>query len=541
MTMAANNHYEVVVVGFGPSGAVAAGLLGQRGRKVLCIDRAREVYDKPRAIAVDHEIMRVFQGLGVVERIAEHVAVFPPSEYYGVDGQLIKRIDTVPKPWPLGYMPTMVFTQPPVEAALREHASALESVEVALGTELVGFEERAQGVTVNLKDDAGNTRTVTCDYLIGCDGASSTVRTQLGIAYEDLVFDEPWLVVDVRVNESGIAKLPKVAVQYCEPSRPCTYIVGPGGHRRWEIMLMPGEDPREMQTEAQVWKLLSRWLTREDGELWRAASYRFHALVAQEWRRGRVFIAGDAAHQQPPFIGQGMCQGIRDVVNLVWKLDAVMQGEAQSALLDSYAVERGLHVRRLTTRIKEIGKLICERDVAAARERDARLLREAGGQIKTIARQDIVPRLEAGLLANAAHAANGTLFPQPRVLHGDEADAADGADEGALLDIVVGGAVPGRWRIVTLGGDLVTDAVQAAAQRIGAQLIELAPDGDVQHAAVLPQTHRVVEIDGVLAGWFQRNECRAAIVRPDHYVYGVATDVATLAASLLQLDAALHG
>ncbi|MBB3258616.1 3-(3-hydroxy-phenyl)propionate hydroxylase [Paraburkholderia bannensis] len=533
--MAANNHYEVVVVGFGPSGAVAAGLLGQRGRKVLCVDRSREVYDKPRAIAVDHEIMRVFQGLGVVERIAEHVAVFPPSEYYGVDGQLIKRIDTVPKPWPLGYMPTMVFTQPPVEAALREHASALESVEVALGTELVGFEETAQGVTVNLKDDAGNTRTVTCDYLIGCDGASSTVRTQLGIAYEDLVFDEPWLVVDVRVNESGIAKLPKVAVQYCEPSRPCTYIVGPGGHRRWEIMLMPGEDPREMQTEAQVWKLLSRWLTREDGELWRAASYRFHALVAQEWRRGRVFIAGDAAHQQPPFIGQGMCQGIRDVVNLVWKLDAVMQGEAQSALLDSYAAERGLHVRRLTTRIKEIGKLICERDVVAARERDARLLREAGGQIKTIARQDIVPKLEAGLLANAAHAANGTLFPQPRVLHGDE------ADEGMLLDIVAGGAVPGRWRIVTLGGDVVTDAVQAAAQRIGVQFIELAPDGDLQHAAVLPQTHRIVEIDGVLAGWFQRNECRAAIVRPDHYVYGVATDAATLAASLLQLDAALHG
>nr|WP_321813672.1 MULTISPECIES: bifunctional 3-(3-hydroxy-phenyl)propionate/3-hydroxycinnamic acid hydroxylase [unclassified Paraburkholderia] len=528
MTMAANNHYEVLVAGFGPSGAVAAGLLGQRGRKVLCVDRAREVYDKPRAIAVDHEIMRVFQGLGVVERIAEHVAVFPPSEFYGVDGQLIKRIDTVAKPWPLGYMPTMVFTQPPVEAALREHACAYESVEVALGTELVSFEETAQGVSVQLKDDAGNTRTVTCDYLIGCDGASSTVRTQLGIAYEDLVFDEPWLVVDVRVNESGIAKLPKTAIQYCEPSRPCTYIVGPGGHRRWEIMLMPGEDPREMQSEEQVWKLLSRWLTREDGELWRAASYRFHALVAQEWRRGRVFIAGDAAHQQPPFIGQGMCQGIRDVVNLVWKLDAVMQGEAQPALLDSYGEERGLHVRRLTTRIKEIGKLICERDVAAARERDARLLREAGGEVKTIARQDIVPKLEAGLLVSTQHAANGTLFPQPFVQH---------ADDATLLDLVAGG----NWRVVTLGAEPASEAVQLAAKRIGAQIIELAPDGDAHHAAVLPDTHRIVEIDGVLAAWFKRNECCAAIVRPDHYVYGVATDAGALAAALAQLDGALHG
>lgn len=540
MTMATSNHYEVIVVGFGPSGAVATALLGQLGRKVLCVDRAREVYDKPRAIAVDHEIMRVFQGLGVVDRIAEHIAVFPPSEYYGVDGQLIKRIDTVPKPWPLGYMPTMVFTQPPVEAALREHASAYESVEVALGTELVDFEQSTHGVSVQLKDDTAAARAVTCDYLIGCDGASSTVRTQLGIAYEDLVFDEPWLVVDVRVNESGLAKLPKVAVQYCEPSRPCTYVVGPGAHRRWEIMLMPGEDPREMQTEAQVWKLLSRWLSPEDGQLWRAASYRFHALVAQEWRRGRIFIAGDAAHQQPPFIGQGMCQGIRDVVNLVWKLDAVMSGTAQPALLDSYAAERGLHVRQLTTRIKELGKVICERDVAAARERDARLLREAAGQIRTIARQDIVPKLEAGLLASAAHAANGTLFPQPRVrIDGVVADGADGGDGAnvALLDTVVGG----HWRIVTLGSEPVSQSARDAAQRIGAQLVELVSDGDVNRAAAWPGVHRVVEVDGVLAAWFRRNECSAAIVRPDHYVYGVASDAATLAASLEQLEAALHG
>jgi 3-(3-hydroxy-phenyl)propionate hydroxylase len=226
-----------------------------------------------------------------------------------------------------------------------------------------------------------------------------------------------------------------------------------------------------------------------------------------------------------------MCQGIRDVVNLIWKLDAVMKGEAQPVLLDSYAAERGLHVRRLTTRIKEIGKLICERDVTAARERDARLLREAGGQIKTIARQDIVPKLEAGLLDSVAHTANGTLFPQPRVLHGDE------AGDGALLDIVAGG----NWRVVTLGGDVVTDAVQQLAKRIGAQLVELAPDGDAQHVAVLPDKHRVVEIDGVLAAWFQRNECRAAIVRPDHYVYGVAADAAALADALAQLDTALHG
>jgi 3-(3-hydroxy-phenyl)propionate hydroxylase len=414
-----------------------------------------------------------------------------------------------------------------VEAALREHAKAYDTVEIALGTELVSFEETAQGVTVHLKDDTGATRTVTCDYLIGCDGASSTVRTQLGIAYEDLVFDEPWLVVDVRVNERGIEKLPKVAIQYCEPSRPCTYIVGPGGHRRWEIMLMPGEDPREMQTEAQVWQLLSRWLTREDGELWRAASYRFHALVAQEWRRGRVFIGGDAAHQQPPFIGQGMCQGIRDVVNLVWKLDAVMRGSAQPELLDSYQAERSQHVRQLTTRIKDIGKLICERDVAAARERDARLLREAGGQVKTIARQDIVPKLETGLLSSTAHAANGTLFPQPQV---QQADAV------VPMDLVV----KGGWRIVTLDGAVVSEEAVQAAARIGAQFVELAANPAVQQAAAASEQQTIIETEGVLGSWFDRNQCRAAIVRPDHYVYGVAENAETLAAALTSLDTTLH-
>jgi 3-(3-hydroxy-phenyl)propionate hydroxylase len=522
------NHFSVVVAGFGPSGAVAAGLLGNSGISALCVDRSRTVYDKPRAIAVDHEIMRVFQKLGIVDQIAEHVAVFPPSEYYGVDGQLIKRIDTVPKPYPLGYTPTMVFTQPPVEAALREHASSYDCVEVALGTELVCFDETPDGVTVHLKDDAGATRTVTCDYLIGCDGASSTVRTQLGIEYDDLEFDEPWLVVDVRVNEQGIEKLPKVAIQYCEPSRPCTYIVGPGGHRRWEIMLMPGEDPREMQQDEQVWKLLGRWLTPADGELWRAASYRFHALVAKQWRRGRVFIAGDAAHQQPPFIGQGMCQGVRDVVNLIWKLNAVIRSEATPSLLDTYQIERSVHVRQLTTRIKDIGRLICERNPLAARERDARLLREAAGVIKTITRQDIVPKLEGGLLSLHAHAANGTLFPQPRVAHGEGR---------ALFDVVVGDG----WRVVTLGGTAASQEVSAAAARLGARLIELAPDGDVHHAAVDRERPAVIELDGVLASWFDRQGCCAAIVRPDHYVYGVAANASGLESELAQLEATLHG
>lgn len=510
-----NESYDVLISGFGPSGAVAANLLGKLGVRTLCVDKAREVYDKPRAIALDHEIMRIFQDLGLAQEIAPFVDVFPPSEYYGTQGQLIKRIATVDKPYPMGYTPTMTFTQPPVEAALRAKATSYDCVSIALGTELVGFEDRGETVTARLQDDAGQTRTVTAKYLIAADGASSFVRTTLGIALEDLVFDEPWVVVDVMVNESGLAKLPKVAIQYCEPKRPCTYIVGPGMHRRWEIMLSPGEDPAKMREDDSVWQLLSRWLTPQDGTLWRAASYRFHALVASEWRRGRVFIAGDAAHQQPPFIGQGMCQGVRDIVNLVWKLERVLRGKAADTLLDSYQVERKQHVTTLTTRIKEIGRVICERDDAAAAARDARLLAECGGVVKTVTRQEIVPPLQAGLLAEDGNTVNGTLFPQPLI--------ATNGDASALLDEVVGGG----WRVVVDETGMLDGSVMAAARDLGATIVVLGSAASLPGGSVAVQ-----EKEGVLAGWFEKHACHAAIVRPDHYVWGVAGRAGDLAAKL---------
>jgi 3-(3-hydroxy-phenyl)propionate hydroxylase len=243
--------------------------------------------------------------------------------------------------------------------------------------------------------------------------------------------------------------------------------------------------------------------------LWRQASYRFHALVAREWRAGRVFIAGDAAHQQPPFLGQGMCQGVRDVVNLTWKLRAVLGGEAPDSLLDTYTVERREHVRRLTTRIKEIGAVICERDADKARARDAALIDAAGGTIRTVPRQDIIPPLMEGLLASGGRAGTGTLFPQPRV---------NGPTGPALLDELAGTG----WRIVTdLRTAQLPPGLLALAERVG-MLISIPSDA----AGFSSGPHRMQadELDGVLARWFARHGCHAAIVRPDHYVYGVAND-----------------
>jgi 3-(3-hydroxy-phenyl)propionate hydroxylase len=501
--------YDVAIVGYGPAGQVAAGLLGQRGLRVFVCDRLTDVYQIPRAIALDHEIMRVFQQLGVVEQVLPHTEPFTDSEYFGVDGQLIRRMTMVAPPYPQGYTPSIVFTQPPVERVLRERVAQLPNVHVALGVEMRQITQDAEGVTLSI-EQGGSRTAVRARYAIACDGGSSTVRTQLGMALQDLDFDEPWLVVDVLVNEQGLAKLPRTSVQYCEPERPCTLVIGPQNHRRWEISLKPGEDPQQMATDAETWKLLSRWIGPQDGQLWRQASYRFHALVAADWRRGRVFLAGDAAHMQPPFLGQGMCQGVRDVANLAWKLAAVQQGEvtgaAAEALLDSYGHERQAHVRELTRRIKGIGAVICERDPARARARDAQLLADCGGTVVNTPRQDILPRLDTGLLSAQDHPARGTLFPQPWL-------KAEGGWQ--AMDSLLGTG----WRLVLAKG-----ATAEVANVDGVAVVDL-------------NTH--AERDGVAQAWFERHTCVAALVRPDHYVYGVATNPQDISGLLAQAGEAL--
>ena len=490
--------FDVAIVGLGPSGVVAAGLLGQAGLEVYACDKLPGVYEIPRAISLDHEIMRVFQQLGVVDAIQPHCEPFTPSEYYGVDGRLIRRMTMLPPPYPQGYTPSIVFTQPQVERVLRERVARMPNVRTELGAEVVGVRQDADGATLEVRGADAGTHIVRAKYVIACDGGSSFVRTTLDMPLEDLDFDEPWLVVDVLVNERGLAKLPKVSVQYCEPERPCTLVIGPKNHRRWEISLKPGEDPREAATPERTWELISRWLTPQDGTLWRQASYRFHALVAAHWRQGRVFLAGDAAHMQPPFLGQGMCQGIRDVANLSWKLAAVLKGvvrgAAAEALLESYGTERKAHVRELTSRIKGVGAVICERDPAKARARDAALLADCGGVVRDTPRQDILPRLEGGFLATEATSGRGTLFPQPRI-----------AATGALMDHAAGGG----WRLV------------------------VAPDGeapaDVPQGMTAVALARTPEAEGVVARWMERHGCRAALVRPDHYVFGTAVSASELA------------
>ena len=506
--------HDAVVVGLGPCGAVATALLGQAGVTTVAFDKAHGVDDRPRALALDHEILRVFQQVGLMHRIEEWIAPATATEYYGVSGTLIRRMADVDPPYPLGYPPSVVFAQPAIEDALRTRLAELPSVTLSWGEELVSLCQYEDHVSLVLRSEHGSQRELQARWVIGCDGATSTVRQLLNVDLEDLEFNEPWLVVDVLLNEAGLAKAPAVSAQYCEPVRPCWYIIGVNGHRRWQFAIDPGEDPKSFETPEVAWRLLSRWIAPSDGQLLRHTAYRFRGLVANQWRRGRVIIAGDAAHQQPPYLGQGLCQGIRDVANLSWKLAAVLQHRWGSGLLDTYGAERRQHVKQFTAQLKAIGRSVFDRDPDRARARDARLLAECGGVVPTERRQALQPRLTGGLISSIAHPANGSLFPQPWL-------SAGGLR--ARFDDVVGCG----WRLVLSDAAGEIDVPDVLAARLGVSRTRIGAHRDA-----------IPELEGVLSDWFRRYGCSAAVVRPDHYVYGVVTSAADAAALFAELEAA---
>ncbi|NKJ39527.1 bifunctional 3-(3-hydroxy-phenyl)propionate/3-hydroxycinnamic acid hydroxylase [Rhizobium sp. SG570] len=519
------NDYQVIIIGFGPSGAMAANLLGKAGIATLCVDRTTEVYDKPRAIALDHEIMRLFDNIGLREDIEGYVAPFDLSEHFGASGQLLRRVGMVGAPYPLGYTPTMVFTQPSVEKALRAHAAQWPTVSVALGTEVTAVSNVSDKAVVSLREPDGTERSVSADYAIACDGASSESRARLGLTLEDLNFDEPWVVVDVLVNPDKLDRVPVNSSHFCNPERPVAYIVGPQNHRRWEIMLREDENPRDLEKQEWVWKFLDRWITPDDATIWRSAAYRFHALVAQQWQEGRFFLAGDAAHQQPPILGQGMCQGMRDVANLCWKIEAALKDNAPSELLDTYGEERREHVRELILKIKEIGAVLCERDPEAAIRRDERILLESDGLPRTLFRQSIIPPIRQGLIDSTSGAGTGELFPQPKVMS---------CGREGLLDTICGGG----WRMIVDARrcGALSPSLADKARQLGMTVLYLGSIDVPSNGQIIP----LVEDSGILGRWFEQRKTSAAIVRPDHYVYSVATSEESIERHLRDLTARLR-
>lgn len=366
--------HQVVVVGFGPVGVTVAGLLARRGVDVLAIDRDTEIFSLPRAAHLDSEVMRVLQDLGCADAVAPALVENEGMDFLTADRQVLLRMrgrgDTAS-----GWASSNFFHQPSLEAPMREAAIAA-GAQVRLGIGVEAVHDLGDHVRIHLADGSS----VTARYVVACDGARSLVRKQLGISMDDLGFEEPWLVLDTVLHPT--TPLPTaVALQVCDPSRPHTLVPMPPPRFRFEFMVLPGDDPDELASESFARLLMSAWLDPAGVDIERSAVYTFHGLIATEWRRGNVLLAGDAAHQMPPFLGQGMCSGIRDAANLAWKLERVLRGSAADVLLDTYQAEREPHVRRIVESAVGFGRLICTTDheVAAARDQNMLAARAAGG------------------------------------------------------------------------------------------------------------------------------------------------------------------
>ncbi len=496
---------DVAIVGYGPVGQALAAWLGAAGHRVACFERFGEIYRLPRAVHLDHEVMRLLQRLGVAERLAPEMLSFDEYHWFGADGEtvMVLRPET---PTLSGWDPDWLFFQPALEDALDAQARAQAGVTVERGWSAVALSQDDEGATLTLRrvieDEPGRAmptdelRTVRARWVIGADGANSLVRETLEIERKDLGFQEQWFVVDLVPHDIGALDLP-TACQWCDPKRPTTHVQSGVGHRRWEFMLLPGERAEDFD-ETRAWELLAPWFTPADGKLLRHAVYEFRSMVAQSMREGRALIAGDAAHLTPPFLGQGLCAGLRDAANLWWKLDLVLRGVADERLLDTVAAERQPQNDWIIGFAVELGKVLCELDPEKAAERD-HALREAGPPPALG-----LPSLASDALAEGDQLA-GTLSVQGRL--------EIGGREGLLDDLAGGG-----FTLLCLGdADAALDAAgREVLERLGTRVVRIGADAR--------------DLDGRTTAWLNGSGVVAALVRPDLYVHGSARTAVDLPA-----------
>jgi 2-polyprenyl-6-methoxyphenol hydroxylase-like FAD-dependent oxidoreductase len=470
---------DVAIVGYGPVGNALAILLAQLGRTVKVLERWPDPYRRPRAVHFDHEVGRILQSCGIgdeVRMISEPADLY---EWRNAAGTTLLRFGQAgdgPSGWPASSM----FNQPELEQLLDSRAVQV-GVDVHRGVEVTRLEEQERCIVVT---GADHTK-VSARYVVGCDGANSTVTAQSDLPVTDLGFFYDWLIVDVILDQQR--EFNPMNLQICDPARPTTAVSGGPGRRRWEFMRLPDESPDELSEEARAWELLAPWdVNPGNARLERHAVYTFNARYAQNWRAGRVFIAGDAAHLMPPFAGQGMCSGLRDASNLAWKLDLVLGDHAADALLDSYQAERLPSALAAIEFSIELGKVICVPDPAEAAVRDELM---AAGVEEVPAPAPGLPDITIGFIhPTAPHA--GTQFVQ-------------GKDGGRWFDEMHGNG----WRLVLLGADIehIGPSERAWFESIGGRTVALS------------------EPDPLFVRWFADHETTCALQRPDFYLYGTAS------------------
>ncbi len=518
--------YDVLIVGYGPTGMLAAALLGRAGHRVAVFERYKTLYNLPRVGIVHDDVLRMFQEIGCIDRVWPSTYFLPVYEL-AKNGRVLLSSEVAPKATH-GWPEYISIYQPAFEAELDIIARAQPGVTVFQGERAIALAQNPDHVEITVENESGKQRRVQGRYLVGSDGGNSFVRKALGIRYEDLGFDQNWLVID------GKAKRPRAGLpamrQFCEPEQPgVTLQMGPH-HRRWSFMIFPGESVEDAVKPDSVWRRLDRpeGATPDEFELIRVASYKFQSLYAEPWRDRRVFLAGDAAHQMPPFLAQGLCSGFRDAHNLAWKLDLVLKGLASDAFLDTYEDERGPNARATIVESMRVGQHVNERDPAKVKQRDEQLIAlQAQKELSRGKKQLIafrVPGFQAGFIAQADSGVRGAgdALVQGRVRRGGK--------EGRFDDLAGRG-----FMILARRGD---PAAALSPQDVdywhslGGRIARLADNEGEADA--------VVDAEGQYRQLMDEYGCDVIVKRPDYYIFGACPTLRELPALIADLRSQLQ-
>ena len=476
MANSPGNQADVVVIGGGPVGMAGALLLARYGVQVVVFEKEEAGYPHPRAVHLDGDAVRLVRLLGLWDALAPDTAHVSGMAFRGAEGQTLFTLAATSSADPATKHGT-VFWQPALERLLRRALEAEPTARLHLGTSVERVQPVPGGARLLATGPEGP-QSVFARFVLACDGAGSATRQRLGIGLDTLGPSARWLVVDTLVRHPE--RLPALAEQRCSPARPATYVPAAGRHRRWEFRWPEAREP----TPHDVAALLSEHVAPGEAEVLRAAVYRFRSAVARRWRRGPVLLAGDAAHQMPPFLGQGLASGLRDVRSLAWRLALIHRGAAADPLLSGWEAERNRDVRTVVRRTAAVGRLIQMENRAAVAVRDGLfgLLGHVPGLLERAAERAAThPPLRAGLIGRSAPLA-GEPAPPGRV------DGAGGVEN---LDDVL------RRGFAVLSNVSLPEATASAWRAAGAALL--------------------IPADPVLRAWAGH---RAVVLRPDGYAYG---------------------